>query len=324
MRLLRVELNRLFSRRAVVLLVLAAALLTALLAASTLWDTRPVSAADMSRAQARADEQRASSGAQRELKSCLADPTDFFGPGATDATCQDALAPRAEYFLDRTPLSLAEESGDSGIAVVVLVTALLVIAGTTYAGADWASGSMSNQLLFEPRRLRIWTAKALAALLGSALVAGVLVAGFWLTLWLAAEARGLSTQGPVLEEIGWAAGRGVALAAAGGLGGFALTMLLRHTVGTLAVLFAYAVVGEALVTILPVERAPRFSLATNVFAWIRDGLQVYDPGLVCPLSEVSCDQTFVVSLAHASTYLGVLLLGVLVLSAIAFHRRDVP
>ncbi len=324
MRLLRVELNRLFSRRAVVLLVLAAALLTALLAATTLYDTRPVSAADMSRAQARAEEQRASPGSRRELENCLADPTTYFGPDATDAACQDALVPRAEFFLDRAPLSLAEETGDSGIAVVVLVTALLVIAGTTFAGADWASGSMSNQLLFEPRRRRIWTAKALAVLLASALVAGTLVAGFWLALWLTAEARGLSTPGPVLQQVGWAAARGVALAAAGGLGGFALTMLLRHTVGTLAVLFAYTVIGEAVVTILPIERAPRFSLATNVFAWIRDGLQVYDPRMRCPPSRAGCDQTFLVSSADAATYLGVLLLVVMVLSAVSFQRRDVP
>ena len=43
-----------------------------------------------------------------------------------------------------------QEQQDSGIGVLVIVSALMLIAGATFAGADWASGSMSNQLLFEP------------------------------------------------------------------------------------------------------------------------------------------------------------------------------
>ena len=40
------------------------------------------------------------------------------------------------------------------------VTLLMLLAGTTFAGHDWNTGSMSNQLLFEPRRARVWVAKA--------------------------------------------------------------------------------------------------------------------------------------------------------------------
>ena len=52
-----------------------------------------------------------------------------------------------------------EREQGSGLAVVVVVSLLLVLAGTTFAGHDWNSGSMSNQLLFEPRRARVWVAK---------------------------------------------------------------------------------------------------------------------------------------------------------------------
>ena len=38
----------------------------------------------------------------------------------------------------------------------------MLLLGTTFAGHDWNTGSMSNQLLFEPRRERVWLAKALA------------------------------------------------------------------------------------------------------------------------------------------------------------------
>jgi hypothetical protein len=46
--------------------------------------------------------------------------------------------PRAEWFMDTRTLDLAQEKDTSGAAVVVLVTALMVVVGTTFAGADWA------------------------------------------------------------------------------------------------------------------------------------------------------------------------------------------
>jgi hypothetical protein len=183
---------------------------------------------------------------------------------------------------------------------------------------------MSNQLLFEPRRLRVWSAKALAVLLACALASAVLMAGFWLALYLVADARGLATGATVQEQVRWLTSRGVALAALGGLGGYALTMLLRHTVATLALLFAYAAGGEALLALAPVERSERFSLTNNVFAWVRDGVRVFDESIVCRPGQSGCDQRFTISLLHGATYLGALLLVTLVVSALLFRRRDVP
>ncbi len=322
-RLLRVELNRFFSRRAVALLLLAAALLTALIATTTLWDTRPVSDAERATARAQVAQQLADPAFQRDLRACEQRPEDYFGPGSSASDC-DGLRPRAENYLPRSTLSLAEERDDSGIAVVVVLTALMIIVGTTYAGADWASGSMSNQLLFEPRRVRVWVGKALAVLVGCLVVSAVVVAAFWLTLYLTAQSRGIDTGATVQTQVRWLAARGVVLATAAGVGGYALTMLLRHTVATLAVLFAYAVGGEALLALAPIERAGRFSPATNVFAWIRDGVQVFDPGVTCSPGGGACEQQFTVSLTHGATYLGVLLVVAILASALSFRRRDVP
>ena len=44
----------------------------------------------------------------------------------------------------------------------MLVTLVMLLAGTTFAGHDWNTGSMGNQLLFEPRRARVWGAKLAA------------------------------------------------------------------------------------------------------------------------------------------------------------------
>lgn len=325
MRLLRVELSRFFSRKAVVLLLLAAALLTALVAGTTIWNSRPVGADELAEAKAQVREQLSQPGFQRALATCRRHPEDLLGPGAEAADCDANLVPRPEDYLDRTALDLGEERRGNGVTVVVVVSALMIMAGTTYAGSDWATGSMGNQLLFEPKRVRVWSAKALAALLGCGVAAAVLVAGFWVALFLVADSRGIATGAALQEQIGAMSARGVALAALGGLGSYALTMLLRHTVGTLALLFAYAAGGEALLELAPVDRASRFSPTNNVFAWIRDGIRVFDENIVCaPAQAASCDQRFTISLLDGATYLLVLLVLTLVVSVVVFRRRDVP
>ena len=144
-------------------------------------------------------------------------------------------------------------------------------------------------------------------------MAAVLLAAFWAALALVAEARGIATGPGTVTDIAWESLRGVALAAAGGLGGYALTMLLRHTVGTLALLFAYAAGGEALLALLPVDGRARFSPTNNVFAWLRDGVRVYDQSVVCsPEPGPDVRPAALDHLVHGAAYLGVLLLVTLV------------
>ena len=212
------ELSRFFSRRAVVLLLLTAGLLSVLVAGSTLWSTRPVSAGDQAAAEAQVREQVNRPGFQQELAACRTDPEQSFGPGATPEDCDTGLTPTADVYLDRSPLSLAEQLDGSGVQLVVMLTAFMIIVGATFAGADWTTGSMSNQLLFEPRRLRVWTAKAVAVVLGCAAVSAVLLVGFWLALFLVAEARNVSTSAAVLEKVRLLVGRGLVLTTLAGLG----------------------------------------------------------------------------------------------------------
>lgn len=324
MRLLRVELTRFRWRRAIALMLLAAALLTVLVGATTVWDTRPVSEADRAAAVAQAQAEAERPQTQRELARCERNPRRYFGPQAQAADCAANILPRPEWFLFRSELSLGEENRDSGLVVLVVVSSLMIIAGTTFVGADWASGSMSNQLLFEPRRGRVWLAKAGAVLTGALVVTAVLVTAFWVCLYLVAEARGIPTGATVQETVRWTALRGVLLAGVGAVGGYALTMLLRHTVGTLAVMFAYAVGGEILLASLPIEGVGRWSLANNVFAWLRDGHEYYDQTLPCSPGRGGCDQLATLTLGDSALYLGGLLLVVCVVSLLLFRRRDIP
>lgn len=66
--------TRLLSRRAVVLLVVVAALLTALTAGTTLWDTRPASDAELASARAQVSEQVSGAQFRADLASCRDDP----------------------------------------------------------------------------------------------------------------------------------------------------------------------------------------------------------------------------------------------------------
>lgn len=320
MRLLLVELQRFRSRRAVVVVLLVAAALAALMAASTAYDTRPVSDTEYAAAeQALANDAEMH---EQEYQRCLSDPEGYFGPGSTVEDCE-MNRPQIDWYLNRSQLDLAGELRDTGTVLLVLLGAVAVLVGTTFSGADWASGSMSNQLLFEPRRWRVWLAKAVAVTVGSALAAAVVVAAFWGALALVAEARAIDTPAAVWEDIATTSARGVALAAAAALGGFALTMLMRHTVATLGLLFGYAVVGEGLAATLPFDKMSQWSLAHNVMAWVQDGVEVYDDSL-CENTAGSCNPWYVVSLEHASVYLGVMLLLAVGLSLASFQRRDVP
>ena len=324
MRLLLVELSRFRSRRAIALMLVGAMAVTALIAVITIWDTRPVSAQERARAESLAAADAARPHVQRELARCERNPQRYGGPRMDPADCAAMITPRPEWYLGRAELSLADADRDSGVAVLLILSTVMAIVGTTFAGADWASGSMSNQLLFEPRRHRVWLAKAGAVFVGALAVTAVLVAAFWVTLYLVAESRGIATGATVQEAIRGRAGRGILLAGVAAFGGYALTMLVRHTVGTVAAMFAYAVGGEILFSSLPIEGIARWSLGNNVFAWLTERHEYFDPNLPCPPSRDFCNQLAVLTLEDAIAYLGVLLLLLTAVSLWLFRRRDIP
>ena len=128
----------------------------------------------------------------RRIERCVDDPEPYGVPrGRPDrqAACESYILPhrRAVPRLRRPrPRRGARATPGSAVAVVVGLIALLL--GTTFVGHDWNTGSMSNQLLFETRRLRVWAAKALAVALTTGRRRGrsgstpfwlVLAARFW-------------------------------------------------------------------------------------------------------------------------------------------------
>ena len=322
MGLLRVEITRFATRRAIVLLLLAGALVAVFAAGTIAWDTRPPSKAEIATASAQADLAAQDPQNKAEVQACQADPGSYLGPGRTKEACAPELLPSADSLLPRSSLSLYRVMAGDSVKLAALLVALALIAGATYAGADWASDSISNQLLFAPRRLRMWATKGATVVLLSGLAMAVVYGGFWLALLLIDDHRGASLPDSEVTQVAWQYLRGVGLAMGAALGGYALTMLFRHTVATLALLFAYAAGGEVLLTIVPIRHAARFSVGNNVFGWLKDGYTYFDRSVGCrPFQD--CDPVRSMSHLDALWFLAALLAVAVVVSALSFRRRDV-
>jgi hypothetical protein len=322
MRLLAVELNRFRSRRAVVLLTLAAILAAAVMVAATAYQTRPLSQEDRADAAAQAVLEGEKPERQAEVRACRSDPQAYLGPDAAAADCEDALLLPAESFYPREALDLGTVLDRPGVELSLVLVCLLVIAAATFAGADWSSGSLTTQLLFEPRRTRLWLAKGAAVALGAGAIALVVVGGYWLALGSVAQARDVAIPSSDVTAVAWHVVRAVALAMGAALGAFALTMVFRHTVATLALLFVYSVGGEIAVNLLPVDGAGRWSVGNNAFGWLAQHHRYVDSSITCSPGE-QCTTRQLMTHLESGTFLGILLLVAVVVSLLWFNRRDV-
>ena len=326
MKLSLTELTRLRHRRAVALLLLACALVTVVIFAGTAWSTRPVSDAELQSAQAQVERELQQPHMQRSLERCERNPDRFGAPSA--AACAEAMGPQLEWFLSRPQLQMGEALRTSGVGVITVLMGLLMLAGTTFAGADWNSGSISNQLLFEPRRTRVWLAKA-AAVLSMALVASaVLLGAFWGAMSLLAASRDISTRPEVSDLITGSSLRAVLLIGAAAVGAYAVTMLFRSTVFTLGAMFAVVVGATVVMALLGISEA--WFPNTNLGAVVWDGSRYFvEPPQVCfsspqPPQGVDCSQFARLSVWQGVRNLGVLLAAAMAASLWSFHRRDVP
>ena len=322
-RVFRVELTRLRWRRAVLALLLLAVVIPVLIGASRAWSTRPVSEDEL------AGVAREQAG---EIERCVDKPRRYFGipkEEVSEARCTDLIV---GWYTGREKLSLAEErEGGPGMAVVAVLTALLLLAGTTFVGHDWNSGSMSNQLLFEPRRRRVWAAKALAVTVVALVAATVVSSAYWLAMWSTMRARDLPMRDGALTDSLAFGLRGAAFAAAAALGGYALTMLLRSTVATIGVLFAVSVAGGVIVAVLGLSE--HWQPQKNVAAIVKNGTTYYvEPPPSCyaenqgdrpPVRGSECSGERELSLWSGTGYDGTALVLTAGVSLVSFRRRDV-
>ena len=331
MRLIGVELTRLRWRRAVTILLAGCVLVPALVWFGLVWGTRPVTAEEIRQAkEIVAQNQQAN---QQMVDECVARPEEFGAPATDDVerACREMFGfgdEQYEWYLTRQPLDVGDQREGAGLGVLTILAALLMLVGTTFAGHDWNSGSLSNQLLFEPRRLRVWGAKAAAIGAVSLAVSLVVLTAWWAALWLVAEQRDVQASAHMWELIRNSALRGSVVVTLAAVAGYALTMFFRSTVATLGVMFAVAVVGQAVAVAVFGEGVIRWLIPTNVAAVVYNGFDYYSGGdQVCTQTgsgPMECTGMAHLGLGAGATYLVVLLGLVVALSLWSFRRRDVP
>ncbi|UMG92718.1 hypothetical protein [Nocardioides sp. TF02-7] len=326
-RLLRVELTRLLCRRAVLVLLAVAVVVPAVIGIARVVNTAPPSDAERAQAEEAIAQDVSSRWWQRDVERCTDRPRRYgVPPGADDlrAACEQALTPSVDDYLWHDELRLAEERDEgSGLAVVVVLAILMLLVGTTFAGHDWASGSVSNQLLFESRRLRVWAAKGVVVAGFAAVVTAVVVTSYWLALYVVAGSRDIRVRDGVLVDCLQMGGRGALVAGGVALAGYALTMLFRSTVAALGILLALSLAGGVVLAVVGVDSV--WNPGLNLAAVVLDGATYWaDEPCGLPGSGELCGVERELSLRRGAAYVSAILAAAVAASVVSFQRRDVP
>jgi ABC-2 type transport system permease protein len=339
MRLLRVELLRLRSRRSYWFLVGLAFVGIGLAIGSYVLDARPPSAADLAAAQAQVDAQAHDPFLQEQLEQCEEAHAEGGSPEYPLEFDCDEMLPQLEWFLDtRTPVFL--DNLDELLPPAALMLALAgALIGATFVGAEWAAGTIGTHLLFEPRRNRVFAAKGGAVAIGVAVPAVVGLGAVFLGTWSASASWGSTAltrttyetaqsgeQTPVIDQLSWLdltlfGGRALAFAAVAAVGGYVLAMVFRSSIGAVGTLAAYSLVGEGLVRALWSGAEP-WLLSNRLTAWLMGGHEIVAYPDSC--STGPCEPVITrLTTLDGGVYLGVLLVAGLALSSRLFRRRDV-
>jgi ABC-2 type transport system permease protein len=232
-------------------------------------------------------------------------------------------------------LGLAVKGSQSGsqlvfthtvVAITSVTTVLTVLAaflvGATAVGAEWHHGTLAALLVWEPRRVRVFTGKLLALVVTTLAVSVLVYAGAIGGTW--ALARAIGTIGDVtageLRSFSLGVARGLALTAVAASLGFAIALTARRTAAALGVLMAYLAVGELGLRLFS-DEAQGWLLGSQVVAWLGNGY-TYVVGR-CTLTASCSTGPHVISLADSAVYLGVLVVVVLAAAAAIFRRREV-
>jgi ABC-2 type transport system permease protein len=154
----------------------------------------------------------------------------------------------------------------AGMAVALALLGVLI--GATFLAAEFGAAGFGTQLLFEPRRWRLYGAKVAAVAIGCALVAVLLVAGTGLGQYVASALRG-STDG---VDAGWFVDRtgdtvraagACALAAVCALG---VGALARRTVVAVGIFFGVVIATGFLINTSWGRPIARASPMNGIFA----------------------------------------------------------
>jgi ABC-type transport system involved in multi-copper enzyme maturation permease subunit len=133
--------------------------------------------------------------------------------------------------------------GTSGVLTVVAW-----LMGASLVGAEFPSRSMTTTLTYEPRRLRLFATKAVAAIVVAAAFSAVALAIITLAMTPANAAHGASNVGdPTIGSLFGVVGRAMVVSGVASAIGFAIAAIGRNTAAALGAGFGYVIVLEQIV-----------------------------------------------------------------------------
>jgi len=314
-RLLGAELNRLFSRRITVLMLVGVILAVGAFQIFVNSQIQPPSAAEIAEAQSQLDENRKIQ--EQYVKECQAQS----GPDEECGTVEAGELSDYLYqmpFVDTVNLSL-------NLSIYLVALGTFMVAGS-YIGAEYASGSISNWLTFIPQRGKVFFSKLVTiAVFGAAV--SLVGAAIALVVPLAlAAAYDVKTE-QVADLVGMGA-RGILVAVALGVLGFCIGLVSRHTAAAVGVLLGYLFVmfvrRGLLAEIEWAQRLHPWTPEGNIGA-IVEKKYTYEV-MVRTMTSDDGGYDFIaktISRAHGLTFWGVVLLVVIAGALLIFRRRDV-
>lgn len=326
-RLTKVELRRLTARRLTAIGVAGLFLITALLLLATWFDARPLSAAQQQEAQ-RQYEMAHRDWAQNKTENMKLCEADWQRQPEPKPKLEEMCAypePKPEDF-GKPKTVFAEITPEllQGTSYFLAFAAFLI--GASFLGAEFSSGAIGNWLTFEPRRLRVYGSKLLAAGTGFVPVAAMVLATVLLGTFLIVDRLGdtANATSKVWGDLAAIGGRAVVTTALAAVLGSVVGLLLRHTAAAIGVVMAYLVLAEGVFGSFLQDAQP-WLVKLNFDAFVRHDTQYYveqcntgaDGSYMCDYVQKT------LSFEHGAWYLVVLTVVVVLIGGWVFHRRDV-
>ncbi|MEO8556329.1 MAG: ABC transporter permease [Actinomycetota bacterium] len=327
MRLTKVELRRLFSRRLTTIALLGALVITGLMLFGAYQGAKPLSGAELTSQRAQFDQAHKDwvANGDQQVADCMQAQADAQKTDPKANFSCNQMEPKWESW-GKQPLKFHEMMPNTLLGGAYLLAFVGFVVGAGFVSAEFSSGSMANWLTFEPRRTRVYASKLTAAGLGlipaAVALLGLLTAGVWLIVSHFGSTAGATAK--VWGDLGEMGARGVALALAATVTGAAIGVLVRRTAAVLGIAFGYLVLVEGVFR-QQLQGAQTWFLQLNVNGWLEHGTRYYtDKCTTDGQGNYSCTGVEnVLSFGHSSAYLGLLVLFAIVLAALVFRRRDV-
>lgn len=319
--LVGVELRRLWWRRLTKVVLAMAVLLTGVALYGTYQSTSPDTIAE------RIDNFRQSTAQFPQMvKDCQQAEAQAreSGDPAADFGCSRMPAPNAQDWGLVSPEAGALTAGLSGTNAYFYAFLAFVLAAS-FVGAEFSAGSLGTWLTFEPRRLRVASAKLVAAGLAGGAIAVLGLALTSLGAWFISR---VNEPDPALQLPAAASSdsltqlliRCVVAAVVAGIAGVALGLIVRNTGAIVGIVLGYGVIVEGLLAQgLAHGRLLPWLPLKNVEAFVERGSTYFAE--VCGANGCQMEQ-MTVTYTHGWVYLLVAGVALVVVASAVFRRRD--